>query len=173
MARPKNSVLRALTDDDDSSSPIDTDKKDHEIGIFPDLDDISPDPAPKKPRTTVKRPSAAKVKMVRDEIDIMIMLGAGMWSVRDPHCGGALSGQSAAIADALTKILATKPTLMHWFEGLTGLGGYMQLFLAVKPVVETIAAHHITRTVPEEDDDHGGHLADLPAFRPNEHYAAS
>lgn len=176
MARAKDAVLRALRGEDDVKPPLDHDDL---VGkptedLVEDIDDLPPDPAPKKTRTAVKRASATTVRRVRDEISVMIMLAGGTLSVRDPYCGGALNDQSEAIAAALADILATKPALLKWFEGFSGIGGYMRLFLAIKPVVEAIAAHHITRTALEETDDHGhSSLADFPPFRPGEHYAAS
>ncbi len=176
MARPKDSVLRMLNGDIESPPPRSAPSPDQATAeLLDDLDgDMPPDPAPRKPRASVKRASAAKVKIVRDELHVMMMLGAGTLSVRDPYCGGVLNAQSEAIAAALADILATKPAVLRWFEGMSGLGGYMRLFVALKPLVEAIAAHHVTKTVREETDSDGATdpLAEFPAFRPGERYTA-
>lgn len=137
--------------------------------LSPEFSDDEPMPADPKPRKTHKpaasRAPATKVKAVRDELGALLMLGSAAVSARDPFCGGVLNQQASDIADALADILATKPALMAWFEQATGMGGYMKLFMAVMPVVQAFAAHHISHSVNEESDDaRANPIDDFPPY---------
>lgn len=115
-----------------------------------DPDVLGPDPAPVRASSRGRRESrtpaaatTAKIrKQVKDSLTVMMGLPAGMISMRDPVCGGALGGQSEAIADALVPIICRNPGMLRWFTEGQGMMDWITLVTAVWPVARTVWDHH-------------------------------
>jgi hypothetical protein len=134
---------------------------------------LKPDPKPraKRPRSR-KRAPQTKINDVAGEMEALFTLGAGIWSVRDPHCGGVLNSQAKAIAANLAEQLSTSPKIMDWFELSVGVGGWIKVYLTIKPVADAIFSHHITKSVGQEDDGGVDPLGEFPAWTPGDRYAS-
>jgi hypothetical protein len=135
---------------------------------------LKPDPKPraKRPRSR-KRAPQAKINDIRDEMEVLFTLGAGIWSVRDPHCGGVLNAQAKAIATNLAEQMASSPKIMEWFDVSVGLSGWIKLYLSAQPVAQAFFSHHITKSAGQEDDGNGvDPLGEFPAWTPGDRYAS-
>lgn len=146
------------------------DKPADDVPKLPDDEgtDVKPDPKPggrRKPPTSQKKATAGQVKAVADELEVLFKVGAGAWSVRDPHCGPVLNKQAREIADEVAELLSTNATVMRWFDEAVGISGWVKLFKAVQPVFVAFYAHHISKKAGQEEETHGG-PDPLGAFAP-------
>lgn len=130
-------------------------------GFFDDGGYVEPDPAPvdaplKETRRVRAKPgprggTAKFRKEVAAEIETYILMAAFPWSLRDEHCAGALSENSAAIATALVDVLSRYPGVLEKLRGSAVFGDAFGLLMALKPVAMAIKAHHFDKTVENED----------------------
>lgn len=136
-----------------------------------DAPDVKPDPKPggrRRPVTSKKRAPAAQVNAFADELEVLMKIGAGAWTIRDPHCGPVLNQQAREIAEQVADIFATNANVMHWFDEAIGISGYIKLCKAVAPVFAIAYAHHIAKSVgrDQEEDAHGGFSDPLGQYAP-------
>jgi hypothetical protein len=79
-----------------------------------------------------------------------------IWAAKDPLCGGTFLQQRPDIADAFTDIVCDSADLVAFF---TGPGGafmkYLNAVVAVAPVVQMAAAHHVYHTIAVEGPESG------------------
>lgn len=111
--------------------------------------DIGPDPEPSdeaKTRGTVRVTLKVKREM-QESIEAYLALGAGMFAMSDPLCGGALVDQSQLIAEKLVPILARNQTAVRYFRSSSTFKESMDLILVLWPVAAMIGKHHIFHTV--------------------------
>lgn len=131
--------------------------------------EVKPDPKPgarRRASTSKKKAPASQVNAVADELETLMKVGAGAWSIRDPHCGPVLNQQARDIAVEVAELLSTNAKLMQWFDDAVGISGWIKLFKAVQPLFAAFIAHHITKKV-EEDDIYGADpLTSYPAWSP-------
>jgi hypothetical protein len=145
---------------------------DSETSMFSDSDSeldseyiLAPDPAPQrtgKPSrgresATPPKVTAAARKEVRETIEALVELPIDLWKRRDPHCAGVAEEQHDDIIDAFVAFVCKRPA---WMAALTDLGmssDWLKMVKACYPLVMAIVAHHVTRTVgdqqPGGDDD--------------------
>jgi hypothetical protein len=99
-----------------------------------------------------QRPVSRAVKKdIQGKIALAGGLLAGAWQTRDPLCGGAASDAMPAISEALTDILCDSPDVVRWF---TSGGSYMKwlnLLLAVQPVLQVAVQHHVLHTADTDE----------------------
>lgn len=165
---------RLMNGDNDTDNTVEIDDG------FPDdlRDEVVPDPAPgrpskgraARPAPVSRRPvSAAARKRVTDEIDAYIKMAALAWSIRDQHCGPVLNDQSRAIAESLAELISRNPALVQWVETSGVLTDWAKLAMAVGPVVSAFRAHHVTKTVTDDEGGSDAGIADwsrYPAYQP-------
>lgn len=133
---------RDLVDDDD----------DQEDDLLP------PDPKPARKRTRVAFPesqvkaTAAEKRQVKDALGLLIGVPAGIWAMRDPHCGGALKEQSDAIIKSALPMIIRHPGALRFFTSANA--PWLDLFgllTALAPVAAAVYGHHISHTIGGED----------------------
>lgn len=146
--RNNSTILNLLTkdkpDDDVPKLPVDEGQE------------VKPDPKPggrRRAPTSGKKATAGQVKAVADELEVLFKVGAGAWSVRDPHCGPVLNQQAREIADEVAELLSTNATVMQWFDQAVGISGWVKLFKAVQPVFVAFYAHHISKKAGQEEEE--------------------
>lgn len=124
-----------------------------------DLDDDLPeDPRPSRKRPRFSMPTGgdgkatpAEKRQVKDALSLIIKGPAGLWSMRDPHCGGALAQQADAIIKSLVPIICRNPAMLRWFTGTNAPWlDILGLLTAFGPFVGAVWAHHVTHTVGGE-----------------------
>lgn len=160
---PASSLLDRLTftsesdSDSDSEFPETGSEMDSDSYLESDSEILEPDPKPKR-RGKMTAASAPKVtaavkKQVRETLNDLVDLPISLWELRDPHCAGAARNQQEEIVNAFLAFVIKRPT---WVAGLTGLDeslDVVRLIRAVYPVVMAILAHHIAKTVGQEEED--------------------
>jgi hypothetical protein len=119
----------------------------------------SPKPAPKRVSPTVR-------KQLADEIEAYLILGSGAWSMRDPYCGEVLEKQAHDIALRLAAILGKNAQIVEWLHKTNVIGEWVALGLAIKPVVEAVRDHHVTKKVQADDGTEPFDTSPYPAYRP-------
>lgn len=132
--------------------------------------DLTPDPKPARRRTRTAIPSAAgrataaQKKAVRDAWLMLLTPTTGLWSMRDPHCGGAAFAQREAIADAMVPIICRNPAWLRFFtSGDAAWLHYVALATALQPVGAAVFAHHVRHSVGGGDGA-GGEAVDYSAY---------
>lgn len=135
-----------------------------------DAPEVKPDPKPggrRRPATSKKRAPQAQVNAMADELEVLFKVGAGAWTIRDPHCGPVLNKQSREIAEQLAEIFSTNAYVMHWFDEAVGISGWIKFCKAVGPVFAIAYGHHIAKNVGrEQEDTHGGFADPLGQYAP-------
>ena len=154
----------------DQGSPLAADPVPEDYGEAADTPTPPPPPRRRSPSAAVPTITKAMEREVREEIEAIVTMAALMWSVPDPVCGPVLSDQSRAIATSLTALLRRNPRLLASLRAAGWMGEWVQLAMAVGPVVNALYHHHIATGEDQEDTDHGDitapRLADYPAFIP-------
>jgi hypothetical protein len=166
-----NLVFRSETKSEDESEPsmVSDSHSDFDSELDPEL--ILPsDPAPKrggagrKGRAGGEPPkvTAAVRKEARETIEALVELPVELWRQRDPTCANVAAEQSEAIVDAFLNLVVKRPA---WLAALTDLGAsgdWLRMVKALYPVVVIMMAHHVTRTVGQDEgagDDLTGYAA--------------
>lgn len=121
----------------------------------------SPDPEPPNATDDKFNKPEDKIftvsKLVREDIEGKIGFFWGMtasgFQLFDPYCGKVMADRTEIIAAKLTPLVCKSPDLVKWFSSKGG--GYMEwldLAIAVWPVLEAIYAHHLAKTVDKRPD---------------------
>ena len=74
----------------------------------------------------------------------------------DPYCGAALTGSWERVSEACVPLLMRSERVVKFMTTAGGLGDWVGLAIALKPLGEAIVKHHITKTVQIVQDDDGG-----------------
>lgn len=64
-------------------------------------------------------------------------------SMPDPICGQAIINNTPEIAKALTPIICQSPGVVAWFQKTSNIMLYINLAMAMAPLVATILGHHL------------------------------
>lgn len=123
--------------------------------------DTPDDPEPAdQPTVRVKAPAvritAALRKDVEGKLAFMFALSGQMWAMGDPICGGVFLEQSPEIAKKLTPIICQSPEVVRWLTKSGNFVLYVDLFMACWPVVQIAFAHHIAKSVAENQANPNG-----------------
>lgn len=159
--RNKSTVFSLLT----SEKPADDDVP----KLAGDEPEVKPDPKPggrRKPATSKKRAPQTQVNAVATELEALMKLLSGAWTLRDPHCGPVLNQQAHDIAVEVSELLATNATVMRWFEEAVGISGWVSLCKALTPVFAVVYAHHIAKSVGRDEEDTYGGSDPIGQFAP-------
>jgi hypothetical protein len=131
-------------------------------------EELPKDPKPSRRKARLSLPEGptkatpAEKRQVKDALSLIIKAPAGLWSMRDPHCGGALHDQADAIIKASLPIICRNPAMLRWFTAANAPWlDIAALVAALAPVVGTIYGHHVTHTVGAEE---GAPDVDLSAY---------
>jgi hypothetical protein len=156
-------------DDEDGADPAGQPAEDESASAPPaDLDEarqrVGRDPEPahlvrgrgrgRAPRTA--RPKAAEpdikvTRAVRDDITgklaFWLSIPAEPWLRVDPYCGQAYADQVDEIAVKMAPLICLSPDMVRWFAKSSTFIMWTELGIAVRPVVEAIIAHHVTKRI--------------------------
>lgn len=83
------------------------------------------------------------LKDIEGKLAFMMAMPARLLSVMDPVCGGALVKQSPVLAHTLTPIIAQSPGMVKWFSKTSNIILYLNLGMAMWPVLAAIWTHHL------------------------------
>lgn len=121
-------------------------------------DDLPEDPKPSRkapkfslPSSTPGKATPSEKRQVKDALSLLIKAPAGMISMRDPYCGGALAEQADPIVKALVPIICRNPAMLRWFTAANAPWlDILGLVTAFAPVVTTFYGHHVKHTIGGE-----------------------
>jgi hypothetical protein len=173
VGQPADTGYDELEDGGDVSSMDDSDLGDPAGTVnAPDGDDLAPpvsldeareragrDPEPahlnrRKTRTArepkVKEPvkvTAAVRSDITGKLAFWLSIPAEPWLRVDPYCGGVYADQVDQIAVKMSPLICQSPDLVRWFSKSTTFILWTELGIAVRPVVEAIIAHHVTKRI--------------------------
>lgn len=97
--------------------------------------------------------SARVQKDIQAKTALFLLAGGTAWKTRDEFCGGVFVDAIPDVSEKLTAIFCDSPDIVKWF---TASGKYMKwldLAMALQPIVSAVFAHHITHTVTAEGDE--------------------
>jgi hypothetical protein len=157
-------------DDEDGADPAGQPAEDESASAPPaDLDEarrrVGRDPEPahlvrgrgrgRKPASrTPKQPTEPDIKVtkaVRDDITgklaFWLSIPAEPWLRVDPYCGQAYAGQVDEIAVKMAPLICLSPDMVRWFARSSTFIMWTELGIAVRPVVEAMIAHHVTKRI--------------------------
>jgi hypothetical protein len=156
-------------DDEDGADPAGQPAEDESASAPPaDLAEArrraGPDPEPahlvrgrkRGSRPAARTPKAAEpdikvTRAVRDDITgklaFWLSIPAEPWLRVDPYCGQAYADQVDEIALKMAPLVCLSPDMVRWFAKSSTFIMWTELGIAVRPVVEAIIAHHVTKRI--------------------------
>lgn len=123
---------------------------------------ITPDdPEPKdvegtKPKATVRITPSIR-RDVEGKLAFAFALGGQVWIMADPYCGNAFVENTDNIAKKLTPIICQSPDVVKWLTKSSNFILYVDLFMAMWPVLQMIFAHHIAKSVRVDENTPAPH----------------
>lgn len=117
----------------------------------PEARDPSPSPRKRTRKGSIKITDAIRGD-VEGKVALLLLTSANALQLADPVCGGVLLQQAPDIAEKLTPILCQSAAVVEWFQRGTSLIMYVELVMALGPVLATVWQHHLSsnsETVPE------------------------
>lgn len=110
-------------------------------------DDAEPKDAPEfKVKTAVKITATVR-KDIEGKVAFMLGMSGQMWAMLDPVCGTAMLDNSDNVARKLTPIICQSPEVVRWFTKSGTFILWVNLAVALWPVLGVIFAHHIAKSV--------------------------
>ena len=109
--------------------------------------------SPRPAQTAAVRLTGKVRNDINSKISLVLEVPGRVWAAKDPLCGGTFVEQRPEIADALTEIVCGSPDLVAWFSGSGGqFMLWLNLLMAVAPVGQVVAAHHVYHSVEDVAD---------------------
>lgn len=122
-------------------------------------------------RIATRTPSgriASKAQMqakVREEVELWLSLGQGLWETRDPECASTASPERiATIADSLTALIARSPRLLEYAASSGVIGDVIRLITAAAPIVVAVLKAHGPAGHGHSQDADINDVNDFPAY---------
>ena len=125
-----------------------------------DLARVTPDdPEPKtepefKPKTVIKITAGVR-RDVEGKLTFAMALSGQMWAMVDPVCSSVYMEQAPEIAKKLTPIICQSPDVVKWLTKSSNFILWVDLFMAVWPVLTIVFAHHIAKTISADMTQNG------------------
>lgn len=113
-------------------------------------DDAEPREAPEFKPKTVLRVTAAMRRDIEGKLAFGLAMSGQLWATLDPVCAGVFLEISPNVAKKLTPIVCQSPEVVKW---LTKTGNFMlwvDLFMALMPLLQIVFAHHIVKTITND-----------------------
>jgi hypothetical protein len=143
-------------DESASAPPADLDEARRRVGRDPEPAHLvrgrgrGRKPASRTPKQPTE-PDIKVTKAVRDDITgklaFWLSIPAEPWLRVDPYCGQAYAGQVDEIAVKMAPLVCLSPDMVRWFAKSSTFIMWTELGIAVRPVVEAIIAHHVTKRI--------------------------
>jgi hypothetical protein len=144
---------RSKAEDQDYAPPADLDEARARAGRDPEPRHLltgrqrgrrTKPPADDKPPIKITKAVQADIT---GKLAFWLSIPAEPWLRVDPYCGGAYAGQVDEIALKMAPLICQSPDLVRWFSKSTTFIMWTELGIAVRPVVEAIIAHHVTKRI--------------------------
>ena len=109
---------------------------------------------PDPPEAHEQRPHIRVTKRVRDDIEgkvaMMVMMSAMLLSTKDAICGKALEDNGPNIAAKFVPIICKSPELVRWFTKGGNYTAWLDLVMALWPVLTVAFSHHVSHSVTDD-----------------------
>lgn len=117
------------------------------------------DPEPKtepefKPKTVIKVTASVR-RDVEGKLAFAMALSGQMWAMVDTVCATAYLEQTPEIAKKLTPIVCQSPDVVKWLTKSSNFILWIDLFMAMYPVLQIVFAHHVAKTITGEASQNG------------------
>jgi hypothetical protein len=114
------------------------------------------DPEPRdtegtKPKTTMRITPSIR-RDVEGKLTFAMALGGQVWIMADPYCGNTFVENTDNIAKKLTPIICQSPDVVKWLTKSSNFILYIDLFMAMWPVLQMIFAHHIAKSMRVDEN---------------------
>jgi hypothetical protein len=86
---------------------------------------------------------------VEGKLAFAMALGGQVWIMADPYCGTAFVDNTENIAKKLTPIICQSPDVVKWLTKSSNFILYIDLFMALWPVLQMVFAHHIAKSIAD------------------------
>jgi hypothetical protein len=122
-----------------------------------------------------RKPTIRVTKKVRDDIEgkvaMMIMMTSMLLQTKDEVCGKALEDNGPTIAQKFVPIICKSPELVRWFTKGGNYTAWLDLCMALWPVLTVAFGHHVSHSIQDTKPQPGqnGNRPGLHAV-PNESY---
>ena len=84
---------------------------------------------------------------IEGKLAFWLSIPAEPWLRIDPYCGQAYADNVDQIALKMAPLVCQSPDLVRWFSKSSTFIMWTELGIAVRPVVEAIIAHHVTKRI--------------------------
>lgn len=112
--------------------------------------DTPNDPEPAGQEDT-RKPAIRVTKRIRDDIEgkvaMMIMMTSMLLQTKDPICGKALEDNGPHIAQKFVPIICKSPELVRWFTKGGNYTAWLDLCMALWPVLTVAFSHHVSHSI--------------------------
>jgi hypothetical protein len=110
-------------------------------------DDKPPgDTAQGKVRTEIRVTARVRRDVEGKVAFLLAIMGQGL-TMADPICGAAIQDHSANVANKLTPVICQSPDVVKWFTRSGNFIMWLDLIMALWPVLAIVYAHHIARSI--------------------------
>lgn len=98
-----------------------------------------------------RKPTIRVTKRIRDDIEgkvaMMLMMTSMLLQTKDPICGKALEDNGPNIAQKFVPIICKSPELVRWFTKGGNYTAWLDLCMALWPVLTVVFSHHVSHSV--------------------------
>lgn len=95
---------------------------------------------------------------IEGKLAFMFGMTGNLWQMVDPVCGTALMQNSPNICKALVPIMCQSQAVVAWFQKASNFSMYLNLIMAVFPVLSVIYAHHLSHSIGQGGQSVNGHV---------------
>jgi hypothetical protein len=110
-------------------------------------DDPEPKDSPEVKVKSVIKVTASVRRDIEGKLAFALGLSGQMWAMADPMCGTVFLDNADNVAKKLTPIMCQSPEVVRWFTRSGKFILWVDLMVALWPVLTMIFAHHIAKTV--------------------------
>lgn len=110
-----------------------------------------------KARETVQLPAGTR-KDIEGKLAFMLTMTGNMVSIPDPVCGEALLKNTPQITKAVVPLLMQSPDVVKWFQKSSNIMLYINLLMALWPVITTVFSHHAFKSDETAPNPYNGQM---------------
>lgn len=103
--------------------------------------------------------TASVKRDIEGKLAFMMGMSANLWQMVDPVCGTAMLTNTPNICKALVPIMCQSQDVVRWFQKAGSFSMYLNLVMAVFPVLSAVYAHHLSRSIGHGGQSVNGHAA--------------
>lgn len=114
------------------------------------------------PKASGRKRSHRGKTSVEPRMRVMLAMIGTAWKAADETCGGAFLEASPDLAKAINLWAQQDAKLYAWIDGMTSASGPMAVMVALMPVAQTVAYHHLVPAIQRRRAE----LEEVPVYQP-------